>query len=160
MSSALLLLVIGVTLRTGQAVEAGPAVMKAAAQLIADRPAITPCPGPHGRQSSGIHSGKTSPRTEEAALSGSSATPAGTTLSAVPGWTNHAGIGRQGRPPARGSPDYRSPPERAASASRTPIPIAPGQMAVLNYRRADHPFRCRPSDMPIVEVLLTMGQLN
>jgi hypothetical protein len=21
-------------------------------------------------------------------------------------------------------------------------------MAVLNYRRADHPFRCRPSDMP------------
>jgi hypothetical protein len=33
-------------------------------------------------------------------------------------------------------------------------------MAVLNYRRADHPFRCRPSDMPIVEVLLTMGHLN
>jgi hypothetical protein len=48
----------------------------------------------------------------------------------------------------------------AAKLFRSPIPIAPGQMAVLNYRRADHPFRCRPSDMPIVEVLLTMGQLN
>jgi hypothetical protein len=79
-----LLLVIGVALRTRQAVEAHPAVTKAAAQLIADRPAITPCPGPQGRQSSGIHSGKTSPRTEEAALSGTSATPAGSACQRCP----------------------------------------------------------------------------
>jgi hypothetical protein len=32
--------------------------MKAAAQLMADRPAITPCPGPPSRQSSAIHSGR------------------------------------------------------------------------------------------------------
>jgi hypothetical protein len=49
----------------------------------------------------------------------------------VPGWTIHAGTGRQGRRPARGSPDYRSPPECGLFSSLPnrvlPLGIGPHQ---------------------------------
>ncbi len=50
-----LVIVAGVALRVGQAVKADPAIVQAATQLVADRPAIAPCRRPSGIQIFGIH---------------------------------------------------------------------------------------------------------